>query len=455
MDRPPHGYDRDRYQQEGAAGDPQPARHRRPTRTSWRRAGISVAVALTLTAGAGAIAVDALGATSAVTAGALDRHGGTGQGGSSGGMYGGGTYGGGSGQGGTGQSQQSDANPATAQQATGVVDVTTVLDYGNGEAAGTGIVLSSNGEILTNNHVVQGSTSITVTDVTSGKTYTGTVVGTDATDDVAVVQLKNASGLVPAALASPAAQAAVAPGTAVTAVGNAGGAGGTPSAASGSVLALGQTITASDETSANPENLAGLIEVGADVISGDSGGPLYANGSVIGMDTAASASSGPTFRAAADSTDQPSTGYAIPIDKALNIAGQITSGVDNSTIQQGYPAFLGVEVASNQTDSSSGSDGSGSSGGYGSGYGSESDGGASQVSGAPISGVLNGSPASSAGLAAGDVVTSIDGTSISTSDQLSSTLATHHVGEHVQLSWTEASGASHSATVTLAAGPAA
>ncbi len=317
-----------------------------------------------------------------------------------------------------------------------------MLDYGNGEAAGTGIVLDPTGEILTNNHVVQGSTSITVTDVTSGKSYTGTVVGTDATDDVAVVQLKNASGLAPAALASPAAQAAVAPGTAVTAVGNAGGAGGTPSAASGSVLALGQTITASDETSADPENLAGLIEVGADVISGDSGGPLYANGSVIGMDTAASASSGPTFRSAADSTDQPTTGYAIPISKALDIARQITTGVDNSTIHQGYPAFLGVEVASDRSDSSS--------------DGSESDsGGVSQVSGPRISGVLNDSPAASAGLAAGDVVTAIDGTSISTGDQLSSTLATHRVGDHVQLSWTDASGVSHSGSVTLAAGPAA
>ncbi|MCD2192028.1 S1C family serine protease [Actinomycetospora endophytica] len=358
-------------------------------------------------------------------------------------------------------STQSSAAAATTQQQTGVVDIDTVLDYGQGEAAGTGIVLTPAGEILTNNHVVQGSTSIKVTDVRSGASYTAEVVGTDATADVAVLQLQGASGLTPAVLASPAAQAAVAPGTSVTGVGNAGGKGGTPSAATGTVLATGQTVTASDETSADAENLNGMIEVQAAIESGDSGGPLYANGAVIGIDTAASESSSPTVRNAADSTTgTPTTGYAIPIATALNVAGQITSGVHNSAIQQGYPAFLGVEIGSGASGSSS--SGGDNAGGYGGGYGSSrygdgSDGtGSSATSqGAPISGIVSGSPAASAGLAAGDVITAVDGQTITGADQLSSSLGSHAVGDRVSLTWVDADGTSHTGTAVLAAGPAA
>ncbi len=382
-----------------------------------RRALAAVAVALTLGAGASTVAaIDA--AVPDATVAAADRH--------------------------DGRAAQATAAAtatatatATAQQATGVVDIDTVLDYGTGKAAGTGVVLTPGGEILTNNHVIQGSTSIAVTDVTSGRTYTAAVVGTDATDDVAVLQLRGASGLTPATPASPAAQGAVGPGTAVTAVGNAGGAGGTPSAASGTVVALGRTITAADETStANAENLAGMIEVRADVESGDSGGPLSADGAVIGIDTAASAASGPEYRTAANPAgSEPTTGYAIPIATALRIAGQITSGVEDGTVHQGYPAFLGVQVASGEdaptAESAAGQDG------------------------APIAGVVTGSPAAGVGLGAGDVVVSVDGQTVSGADQLSSVLATHHVGDRVRISWLDASGATQSATVTLAAGPAA
>jgi S1-C subfamily serine protease len=397
--------------------------HRRPD--PGRRGGRALlvgAVALALTAGVStAAALDAVAGPTTVAAAAVpDRHG-----------YG---YGSGSDQ------PPQHATTATAQQQTGVVDVNTVLDYGTGEAAGTGIVLTPDGEILTNNHVVEGSTSITVTDVTSGKTYAATVVGTDATDDVAVIRLQGASGLTPATLASTDAQNAVTTGTPVTAVGNAGGTGGTPSAAAGTVVALGQTITASDETStADSENLAGMIEVQAGIESGDSGGPLYANGAVIGVDTAASSSSGPSYRTAADSRGaEPTTGYAIPIGKALQIAGQITSGVSNETVHQGYPPFLGVQVASDAVDAASSA--TGGSGGDG---------------GAQIAGVVTGSPAASAGLAAGDTVVAVDGQSVSGADQLTSALATHHVGDRVQVSWVDRSGSTQSATITLAAGPAA
>ena len=152
----------------------------------------------------------------------------------------------------------------------GLVDVVSTIDYGEGEAAGTGIVLTSTGEVLTNNHVVEGATSIKVTDIGNGKTYTATVVGYDATSDVAVIKLQAASGLHTAALGS---SSTVSVGESVVAIGNAGGVGGTPSAAAGTVTALGQSITASDGSSGSSEQLANLVETDADIQPGDSGGP--------------------------------------------------------------------------------------------------------------------------------------------------------------------------------------
>jgi len=169
-----------------------------------------------------------------------------------------------------------------------IVDIVSTLDYGAGEAAGTGIVLTSSGEVLTNNHVVEGATSIRVTDVGNGKTYTATVVGYDLSYDVAVVQLKGASGLKVASFGD---SSKVALGESVVALGNAGGAGGTPSVATGTVTALGQSISAYDEATGSSEQLTGLIETDAGIQAGDSGGPLVdMSGQVIGMDTAASSS---------------------------------------------------------------------------------------------------------------------------------------------------------------------
>ncbi|AEA24648.1 hypothetical protein GCM10023403_03420 [Pseudonocardia benzenivorans] len=323
---------------------------------------------------------------------------------------------------------------ATAQEEVGVVDIDTVLDYGTGRAAGTGLVLTADGEVLTNNHVVADATSITVTVVGTGASYRASVVGTDATDDVAVLRLADASGLTPAVLASSAQQAAVAPGTAVTAVGNAGGVGGTPSAAPGTVLALDQAITAGDESGGDSEQLTGMIEVDAAIEAGDSGGPLYAGGAVVGIDTAASsASSGPSFRTAAlPGSSSGTVGFAIPIGTALDIAQQITSGEQSDAITQGTPAFLGVELAQ--------------------GAGGVAD---PAAEGAVVSGVVPGGPAAAAGLAAGDVVTSVGATPVDGPDALSAALAAHRPGDHVEIGWSDASGSARTATVTLAAGPAA
>src|SRR5580704_3558392 len=161
-----------------------------------------------------------------------------------------------------------------------IVDVTSTLGYQQATAKGTGMVLTSNGEILTNNHVIDGATSISVTDIGNGKTYTASVVGYDRSHDIAVLQLHNASGLTTANLAG---SSTASVGQQVVGVGNAGGTGGTPSAAGGTVTALNQSITASDEGDGTSEQLSGLIQTNADIQPGDSGGALVdTSGQVLG-----------------------------------------------------------------------------------------------------------------------------------------------------------------------------
>ena len=240
-----------------------------------------------------------------------------------------------------------------------------MLDYGTAEAAGTGVVLTSVGEVLTNNHVIDGATKITATDVAAGRSYAATVVGTDPTDDVAVLRLSGASGLATARLAT---DTKVAVGDAVTAVGNAAGKGGTPTAATGRVVGLGRDITASDENGTGAERLSGLIQVDAAVQPGDSGGPLYAGGAVIGIDTAASTSG--RGRVATTAATKGSTGFAIPIATATAIADRILGGEQSGTVHQGTPAFLGVRLPDGATDPT-------------------------------VAGVVRGSPAAAGGLRAG------------------------------------------------------
>jgi S1-C subfamily serine protease len=231
-------------------------------------------------------------------------------------------------------------------------------------------------------------------------------VGTDPTDDVAVLRLTGASGLDTVQVD----HNAVAVGDDVTAVGNAGDAAGT-AAAAGTVTALDQSITATDASGSDAESLTGLIEIAADVQAGDSGGPLYdAQGDVVGMDTAASSTGGQA--------------YAIPIGTALSVAGQIADGVDNGTVHQGYPAFLGVSVTGTGTG------------------------------GATVAGVVADGPADRAGLTAGDVITAVGGTTISSADDVSSALGGYGPGDRVSVSWTDGTGTAQTATITLASGPA-
>ena len=321
-----------------------------------------------------------------------------------------------------------------------LVDIVSTDGDQGATSAGTGIVLTANGEILTNNHVIRGATSLKVTDVGNGRTYTATVVGYDAGDDVAVIQLQNASGLTTASLGD---SSSVQTGDTVTALGNAGGKGGTPSVASGSVTDLNQSITASDEGSGVSEQLTGLIQTNANIQPGDSGGALVnSHGQVIGMNTAASTDNQFQFQGQSNSQGSQEQAYAVPINSALTIAKQIESGNGSSTVHIGDTAFLGIETSG--SSSGSGSDGFGGFGGSG-----------DQGAGVTIAGALSGSPAASAGLAEGDTITSVGGQSVSSATDIQQVLVKYHPGDKISVEWTDQSGQSHSATVALTSGPAA
>ena len=217
----------------------------------------------------------------------------------------------------------------------GVVDVISTLGFRGATAAGTGIVLTSSGEVLTNNHVIDGATAIKVRDVGNGRVYTASVAGYDAAHDVAVLRLNGASGLATADLGD---SSQVRTGQKVVAMGNAGGQNGTPSVATGRVTGLEESITASDESPGSSEQLRGLIRTNAGIEPGDSGGPLIdTHGQVIGVNTAASATSGNQLSSA--TTTQ---AFTIPINDALSIARRIDAGTGSATTHIGATAFLGI-----------------------------------------------------------------------------------------------------------------
>ena len=305
-----------------------------------------------------------------------------------------------------------------------VVDVNTVISAQGVEGAGTGMVLTSSGEVLTNNHVVEGANRISVTDIGNGKVYDATVVGYDRSQDVAVIQLTGASGLQTCTTGD---SSKVTTGQGVVAVGNANGAGGTPSYAAGSVTATDQTITASDEVDGSSEQLTGLIESDCNIVAGDSGGPLVdSNGHVVGMDTAASGG----FQFQGSGTQ----GYSIPINTALAIARQIEAGDSSGTVHIGTTAFLGVAVQ-NAT-------GGGLFGGNGS------------TAGALIEQVVAGGPASQAGLSVGDVITAVDGKGVNSAQALTNVMSQEKPGRTVTVQYVSTSGSSGSVQVTLGTGPA-
>jgi S1-C subfamily serine protease len=211
----------------------------------------------------------------------------------------------------------------------------------------------------------------------------------------------------------------------VKALGNAGGTGRITSA-TGKVTGLGKSITATDG-SGSSERLTGMIETNAALQPGDSGGPLLnSQGQVVGMDSAASTGFGFQTVSAAD-------GYAIPIAKALTLAHTISSGKASATVHIGATAFLGIEVQSVDTP------------GYGFGGGS--------ASGALVAGVVSGGPADTAGLAAGDVITAINGRAVSSPSAVSALVLAQKPGATITVTYVDQSGASQTASVKLGSGP--
>lgn len=290
----------------------------------------------------------------------------------------------------------------------GVVLVTTNLQYENATAAGTGIVLTKTGEVLTNNHVIRGATTIKVSVPSTKRTYTADVLGYDVSDDIALIKLEGATNL---ATATRADSSKLKIGDLSTAVGNANG-GGKLVIARGKVTGLDRAITVNDDEGGTAD-LSGLIETSAHLVPGDSGGPLLdAKGRVIGVDAAGSSSS--AFRAA--------DGYAIPINKAISLVHQMEAGSATTLVHIGKTAFLGASLQ----DTSAG---------------------------VTVVSVVDGLPAATAGLDRGFVITAIDDQQIQTVDDLRAAIFAHHPGDTVTVAYVDALGNAGTAPITFADGP--
>jgi S1-C subfamily serine protease len=302
-------------------------------------------------------------------------------------------------------SRGAGSTAATAAQQEGVALITSTTTSGAG--TGTGMVLTSDGLVLTNHHVVEGATEVAVEIAATGETYAADVLGYDAEADVAVLRLEDASGL---ATVTTDTDEVVQAGDEVVGVGNAGGTG-EATASPGTVTATGRTIDVGDESTGITSTLSDLIEVDADIVAGDSGGPLYDDdGEVVGMDTAASTGSADV------------TGYAVPIGTALDVVDRVLAGDESGGVRVGADAFLGVQLQDTGT-------------------------------GAVVVGTVDGSAAQDAGVSVGSTVTALDGTAVDGADGLAAAVGEHAPGDTVRLTWTDASGTSHRATVTLREGP--
>jgi S1-C subfamily serine protease len=346
----------------------------------------------------------------------------------------------------------------------GLVIINTTLQYQSDEAAATGMVINSDGLVLTNNHVIEDSTSIKATDLGNGRTYTATVIGYDVTGDIALIKLQGASGLRTVPLGN---SSTVKTGDSVLAMGNAEGQSQIVPAA-GQVTALNQTITASDEGGTiTSETLHGMIQDNADIVQGDSGGPLAnSSGQVIGMDTAGSNGGG--FGVQQQST----SGFAIPINTALNVASQIGAGQASSTLTIGYPPFIGIYIAQGsdsnpQDQAQSQGNGFGNFGGNFGGFGGNGNGNcytsdrnlttptsiANVSTGTLILGVICDSPAEAAGITAGSVITAVNGQAIGAPDDLTSVVSKYRPGTTISVTWVSASGKQTTSSLKLTAGP--
>jgi len=302
-----------------------------------------------------------------------------------------------------------------------IVNITTRLSSG-GAAAGTGVVISSNGLALTNNHVIADTEQLQVENAADGSVHSARVLGYSVTADIALIKIQGVSDLTAAPIGT---AADLALGDVVVGLGNAGGNGGEPSIAPGRVTALDQQIVASD-TDGSSETLEGLIQVDAGIQPGDSGGPLAdASGRVVGIDVAASRDD-PRFSFSGGDVGE---AYAIPIQKALAVAQRITSGKGGDGIHIGATrGVLGVGVQGSRF---------------------------SDESGATVARVGRGTPADDAGISSGSVITSIDGTDVGSASDLTRVMAPYSANDTVRVTWTDEAGDTHRATIRLESAPPA
>jgi S1-C subfamily serine protease len=302
----------------------------------------------------------------------------------------------------------SAATAPVASPTKGVVLVTTDLAYQNAAAAGTGIVLTAGGEVLTNNHVIRGATTINIIVPATHKKYAAEVIGYDVADDIALLQVDGAPTL---ATATRGVSAKVRVGQFARAVGNANG-GGKLVITTGKITALGQTITVNNEDGGT-SILRGLIRTSAHLVPGDSGGPLLnASGRVIGVDAAGSA----------DYRIVNSDGYAIPIDRAYALARLMEAGKSSATVHIGKTAFLGVTLATSQR-------------------------------GLVIGSVVGGSGAANAGIQPGFILKAFDGAAVASLDDVRSILFTHHPGDVITVDYIDSFGQPGTTSLTLGDGP--
>ena len=312
-----------------------------------------------------------------------------------------------------------DQSALLSQVVPGLVDINTTLSYQGAVGAGTGILLNPDGEVLTNNHVIEGATEITAVSLANSRTYAVDVIGFDRASDIALVRLRGAGSLPTAVLGT---SSTLAVGDPIAAIGNSNGSGAPPSFAPGTVTQIGASVRASDESGGGTRELYDLIRVAADIRPGDSGGPLVNGaGQVVGVNVAATL----TYRMGGVTGGE---GFAIPIDRAVGIANQIRSGVPSPAIHLGDTAFIGVAIA----DSSPMGRG---------------------PVGAVVRQVLPGTPAGQVGLFGGDVITAVDGIAITSAADLSNIMDQRRPGDTVVLSWIDRGGVPRSAPVLLAKGP--
>jgi putative serine protease PepD len=282
-----------------------------------------------------------------------------------------------------------------------------VVDINTGTGEGSGVILTADGAILTNNHVVAGARNNTVrVTFSSGKTANATIVGTDPAGDLAVVKAQGVSGLTAARFGN---SDALQPGDTVLALGSPLGLQGSVTA--GIVSALHRTIDESGENGSPGHSIGDAIQTDAAINPGNSGGPLVNTaGEVVGINTAIATSGNSQGQGQEGNIG---VGFAIPSNKAKAAADQLLKGGKVS-----HP-FLGVEV-------------------------SDADGG-----GALVANVTSGGPADKAGIQRGDVINRVGDKAVNNSSDLVSAVQTGRPGDRINVSLTR-NGSAKQVTVTLA-----